>query len=67
MASWKLGNYLSADPRIMSRVKTSLVQLVTDDRLGQGFQENEQCFSHRVVTARDCLRNAGIQTINDLL
>lgn len=67
MASRKLGDHLSADPGIMSRVKTSLIQLITDDWLWQGFQENEQCFSHRVVAARDCLRNAGIQTINDLL
>lgn len=43
--------HLSADPGIMSRVKTSLIQLITDDWLWQGFQENEQCFSHRVVAA----------------
>lgn len=67
MAPWKLGNDLFADPRIMSRVKTSLIQLITDDWLWQSFQENEQCFSHRMVIARNCLRNAGIQAINDLL
>lgn len=33
--------HLSADPRIMSRVKTSLIQLITDDRLWQRFQENK--------------------------
>lgn len=67
MASWKLGNHLSAVLGILSRVKASLIQLITDDRLWQGFQENEQCFSHGVITARDCLGNASIQTINDLL
>jgi hypothetical protein len=35
----------------MSRVKTSLIQLITDDWLWQSFQENEQCFSHRMVIA----------------
>lgn len=43
--------YLSANPGILSRVKASLIQLITDDRLWQGFQENEQSFSHRVITA----------------
>lgn len=43
--------HLSAVLGILSRVKASLIKLITDDRLWQGFQENEQCFSHGVITA----------------
>lgn len=43
--------YLSANPGILSRVKASLIQFITNNRLWQGFQENEESFSHRMITA----------------
>lgn len=44
--------YLSAQPAVVRPVEASLVQLVADHRLWQSLQEDEECFSHRVVTAR---------------
>lgn len=44
--------YLAAEPAVVRPVEAALIHLVADHRLWQSLQEDEECFGHRVVTAR---------------
>lgn len=64
MAARQLRNHLSAEPAVVRTVEAPLIQLIADHWLWQSLQEDEECFSYRVVAARDCLRDTGVQAVN---
>lgn len=51
--------HLSTQPAAVGPLQAPLVQLIADHRLWQSLQEDEESFSHRVITARWRAGNQG--------
>lgn len=67
MRPGQLGDQLFAEAAVVGALQAALIELVAHHRLRQGLQEDQQGLGHRVVTTRDGVWNAGVQTVKDIL